>query len=304
MQNVTEENRSLKTEQNHLTSLLKKLAPNNGYNETGISGVTIFRADYPTPPSPCLYDPCIVIVGQGCKKGYLSGEEYQFDEMNYLVLSVSLPLEAEIIEASPESPFLAMIVDIDTNVLGELMMEIEEVITQKEPAPRGVYLSPLTVPLVDSAVRLLNSLLSKSESRILGPSIIREIIYRVLVGKHGDFLYALANRQSRFTHISKVLKMIHNNYSDDFSIDSMADTVFMSASAFHHNFKSVTSLSPLQYLKKIRLHKALLLMRSEGMNASSAAYSVGYSSASQFNREFKKLFGNTPKAEVARLQSL
>ena len=214
---------------------------------------------------------------------------------------MSLPLESDIIHASPESPFLALVVDIDTNVLVELLMEIEEVATQKEPVPRGLYSSPLTVPLVDSSIRLLNSLLSNSESRILGPSIIREIIYRVLIGKHGASLYALGNRQSRFTQISKVLKMIHNNYSENFSVDLMADTVFMSASAFHHNFKSVTSLSPLQYLKRIRLHKALLMMRSEGMNASSAAYSVGYSSASQFNREFKKLFGNTPKAEVTRL---
>jgi AraC-like DNA-binding protein len=168
--------------------------------------------------------------------------------------------------------------------------------------PRGIFATPLHDDLCNAALRLLESLRTPAEARILGPQIVREITYRVLRGPQGDALRAVAARHTHFGQISKALHRMHADYSDSLDVETLARESGMSVSTFHHNFKSVTSSSPLQYLKAIRLHKARLLMVNEGLGAGVAAGRVGYESPSQFSREFKRFFGSSPADEAARIR--
>jgi AraC-like DNA-binding protein len=252
---------------------------------------------------PVVYEPSIVIVGQGKKIGYLGDQVYTYDPFNYLVLSVPLPFECETL-ATPEEPYLSVAVRVDPVTVGELLIEMDDDSGAGIAVPRGICSTPLTDELIGATVRLLECLKTPLDSRILGPQIVREIIYRVLYGEQGGALRALAVRHSRFSQIARVLRRIHTEYDKEFDIEILAGEANMSISTFHHNFKAVTSSSPLQYLKNIRLHKALMLMIRDGLNASAAAGKVGYESASQFSREFKRNFGNSPADEAAKLRGL
>ena len=287
----------------HLAEILGTLATQQGVTPSFLDGVQVFRADHPMPRTPLPYDPSIVIVGQGRKRGYLGDEVYTYDACNYLVLSVPLPLECEI-EASPEKPLLGVKVPVTPTTLGELLLEMDDDVSAGGHVPRGIYSTPLTDELIDATIRLLTCLQSRMDSRILGPSTVREIIYRVLCDKHGAALRAVATRQSNFSQIARILKRMHTEYPSALDVETLARDANMSLSTFHHNFKAVTSTSPLKYLKSIRLHKARVLMVQDGLNVSTAAGHVGYESASQFSREFKRFFGNSPADEIAKMRSM
>lgn len=286
-----------------LVELLDSLATVEGPSPSILEGVQLIRSNRYTPPIPIIYDPCIVIVGQGRKIGYLGDQVYTYDPYNYLVLSVPLPFVCET-KASPAEPLLAVSMQVDPATLGELLMEMDDERVVSGQVPRGMYSTPLTAELIEATVRLLECLRSPADSRILGPQAIREIIYRVLCGEQGGALRAVAARHSRFSQIARVLRLIHTEYHHELNIDALAREAGMSVSSFHHNFKAVTSASPLQYLKSIRLHKARMLMVQDGLNASTAAGRVGYESASQFSREYKRHFGSTPADEAAKRRSL
>jgi AraC-like DNA-binding protein len=287
-----------------MTALLHSLASLEGTHPTVLEGVQLMRVSKPVPRMPVLYEPGIVIVGQGRKRGYLGDQVFIYDAHNYLVLSVPLPFECET-EASPERPLLAMSIRVDLAVLGELLMKMDGAHHSALPAmPQGIYATKLDGKLSESAVRLLECLADPAEARILGPQIAREITYRVLRGQQGGALRAAAHLQSRFGQVNRTVQRIHAEYASDLNVEELADTAGMSASAFHQNFKAVTSTSPLQYLKTIRLHKARMLMVHEGLRAGIAAQRVGYESSSQFSREFKRLFGSSPMEETERVRRM
>jgi AraC-like DNA-binding protein len=286
-----------------LVELLAALATQEGVTPSILEDVRFMRADSSYPRASVVYDQRIVIVGQGRKKGYLGDEMYTYDPYNYLVLATPLPFECET-EASPDKPLLAVSIGVNLAVIGELLVEMEDDSQAWGVAQRGIYSTPLTDELIDATVRLLECLQSPSDSRILGPQIVREITYRVLCGEQGGSLRALAIRHGAFSQIARVLKRIHVEYANALDVETLANEASMSVSAFHHNFKAVTATSPLQYLKSIRLHKARLLMVQDGLNASTAAEQVGYESASQFSREFKRLFGASPADESAKMREM
>ena len=245
-----------------------------------------------------------MIVGQGRKRGYLGDRVFTYDAHNYLVLSVPLPFECET-EASPELPMLAVSIRVNLAVLGELLMKMDGPHGSATPAmPQGIYSTELDVQLSETTVRLLECLGDPGEARILGPQIVREITYRVLCGQQGGALRAAAALHSRFGQVSRTVQRIHAEYARDLTVEELAETAGMSASAFHQNFKAVTSTSPVQYLKTIRLHKARMLMVHEGLRAGMAAGRVGYESSSQFSREFKRLFGASPIEEAERVRRM
>lgn len=290
-------------EKKQLVSLLEKLMTQDGRFPTRIKNVLLFRSSRTSSRHPVASDPGIIIVAQGRKIGYVGEHVYTYDPYNYLVLSVPLPFECSA-EATPEEPFLAVKIIVDALTIGELLMEMDESAPLDGPLPRGIFSSLLTDELIDATIRLLKCLQSPLESRILGSQIVREIIFRVMSGEQGRVLQALAVRYGSFSQIAKVLQRIHLDYSDKLDIESLAKDANMSVSTFHHSFKAVTSESPLQYIKKIRLHKARMLMLHDGFNATTAADRVGYISASQFSREFKRFFGNSPSDEALRLQEI
>ncbi len=211
-----------------------------------------------------------------------------------------LPWEAQILQASPQKPLLAIDIAVESDTLIELMMEMEDDFPPSNHVPRSIYSTPMTNELVEAAFRLLESTLEPNDCRILGPQIKREIIYRVLCGEQGESLRAVTARHSISGQIAKVLNLIHIGYAETLDVKTMAKAANMSVSSFHHNFKKVTSISPLQYLKSIRLHKARIFILQERLNVSTVADKVGYTSLSQFSREFKRFFGFNPSSEIAK----
>jgi len=286
-----------------LVELLGTLATREWFTPSPLEEVCFIRSSKPTPRAPIAYDPSIVIIAQGRKLGYLGGEVYTYDPYNYLVLSVPLPFECETV-ATPEEPLLGVAVRVDAAQVSELLLEMDDSGGPLGKVPRGIYSTPLTEDLICATVRLLECFENERDARILGPSVVREIIYRVLCGEQGGALRALAARHSHFGQIAKVLRRMHTEFDAEFDIATLALEANMSVSSFHNNFKAVTAASPLQYLKSIRLHKARILMVRDGFNASTAASKVGYESASQFSREFKRYFGTTPADEAAKMRTM
>jgi len=248
-----------------------------------------------------MYEPVIVFVGQGCKRSYLGDQVYVYDPSTYFVLSVPLPAECEW-DASPEEPVLVLGIKIDPTTLGELILAMDEPLPPQRELPRAVTTHPLGDQLSSAVIRLLECLKCPLDSRMLGRQIVREIIYRVLREEKDGALRSLANRNGHFMRIARVLTEVHADSARPFTVESMSKRASMSIAAFHHNFKLVAGSSPLQYLKRIRLDRAKRLMLHDGYNASTAAKAVGYESASQFSREFKRQFGVTPMEEVDRLR--
>ncbi len=288
-----------------LARLLNEVAVEEGIHTTPIESVRVARHSEPKARTPVIYEPMIVVIGQGCKRGYLGDTVYVYDPFNYLVLSVPLPVECEW-EATPDEPLLLVTVGVEPTMLGEILLEMDECLLPVERMPRGISTAPLGEELSGAVIRLLECLKRPLDSRVLGRQTVREILYRVLCSEQGGLLRALASRDEHFTRIARVLKDIHTDCAKPFSVEGMAKRAGMSIAAFHQNFKAVTASSPLQYLKRIRLDRAKRLMAHDGHNASAAARAVGYESPSQFSREFKRLFGVTPieEAEQTRVRLL
>ena len=282
-----------------LVPLLSELAEGQGFARSRLEGVKFMRSVTHVPRSPIAYEPCIVIVAQGTKRGHLGGREFVYDANNYLVMTSPMPFECETV-GSPDAPLLGVAIGISPTTVAEILLQLDR--PASPVSPKAVESTAMTEDITEVAARLLESLRSEESARVLGPQIVRELTYRVLCGALGDNLRALAAPHTHFGQITRVLNRIHSDYARAYDMGTLAEEAGMSVSTFHSHFKAVTASSPLQYLKNIRLHKARMLMVQEGANAGVAALRVGYESASQFSREFKRLFGEGPAAEAARLR--
>ena len=273
-----------------------------GSSESRLEGVRFFKSTQPLSRKPMVYDPGICIVAQGRKIGYLGDRKFQYDANNYLVTSVTMPFECETF-ASPEDPLLGLYIDIDMaqlhDLIGRLDLQAEIGQAGEKGLPRGIGPAVMDEDMADAIDRLLKCLQSEAESQILGPGLVREILYRALCGTQAPVLYSLAMHGGAFSQVARALKVMQSDYAKKLDVDKLASAARMSASAFHRAFKEVTSDSPMQYLKKVRLNKAKDLMAQENMKAYIAADRVGYESSSQFSREFKRYFGQSP-AEMIR----
>lgn len=265
------------------------------------------RLMYGTQPggrTPVMYQPGIIFLFSGHKIGYINERVFRYDTNEYLLLTVPLPFECETF-ATPDMPLAGMRINIDILQLQELLMDIgEDEHFQPGSSVSGINSAVLSDEILCAAERLLDVMERPLDARILGRQIVREILYHVLTGPRGEALLALVSRQTHFSMIGRVLKRIESQYTENLSVDQLASEANMSVSAFHHNFKSVTSTSPLQYLKTYRLHKARMMIIHDGMKASAAAIRVGYESPSQFSREFKRYFGVTPGEDAARIRMM
>lgn len=289
-------------EQRDMVTLLQALAPEEGYNLTALPGVRILRSDRPLSRTPVLYDPGIVIVCQGRKRGYFGHQVYLYDEQHYLAVAVPVPFTMET-EATPEHPLLAIYMHLDFQLAAELMIQIDR---HQSPAQENVaqslMSSPMDAALRVSVTRFLETMSQPLEAEILGPALVRELYFRVLTGAQGNALRAALAMQGQFGKIGKALRHIHATYAQPLNLSQLASEAGMSVPTFLNHFKAITHTSPMQYVKSTRLHQARLLMVRQGMTAEAACHAVGYLSASQFNREFKRLFGLTPAAETKRMR--
>ncbi|MCG1039296.1 MULTISPECIES: AraC family transcriptional regulator [Burkholderiaceae] len=285
-----------------MVNLLERLAPNEGYTQSALESVRFMRSNRPLGRTPVLYEPSIVIVCQGRKLGFLGDQIYVYDAQHYLVLSVPLPFSTET-EASESEPMLAVSLRLDLTELADLILMIDQSGCHQQGAPLGILSTPLDGDLADATFRLLRALTSPLDAQVLGPTIVREIGYRVLVGQQGGALRAALAHQGRFGRVAKALRRIHADYAQPLDVSSLANEAGMSVPAFHANFRAVTLTSPIQYIKSTRLHQARLMMIRDGLTAASASARVGYESPSQFSREFKRFFGRSPVEEARDMRA-
>ena len=293
---------AIKLEQ-RMSALLLRLAPREGYTQSHLEGVRFLRADQPVARTPVLYEPSIVIVCQGQKRGYLDDRVYRYDAQHYLVLSVPLPFSSET-DASPEHPMLAVSIRLDMTAVVDLVTALAEAGKYPVEAPQGIVSTPLDEPLQNATVRLLEALSTPLEAKLLAPAIVREMCYRMLIGEQGGAIRAALGHQGQFGRVSRVLRRIHIDYSQPLDVGGLANDAGLSVAAFHTHFKAVTRTSPIQYIKSIRLHQARLMMIRDRLTAAAASARVGYESPSQFNREFKRLFGRSPGEESRSMKTL
>lgn len=278
----------------------------DGPSESRLNGVLLFQETKPIPRRPMVYNPGICIVVQGHKIGYLGGQRFRYDANHYLVTSVTMPFECETF-ASSEEPLRGLYIDIDMGQLRDLIgrMDLQTGIHNggEKTLPLGIGPAVMDEGMLDAVTRLVKCLQSETESQILGPGLVREILFRALGGAQAPVLYALAMHSGTFSQMARVLKVMQSDYARKLDVEQLADTAHLSISAFHRAFKEITSDSPMQYLKKIRLAKARDLMVQESTKAYIAADKVGYESPSQFSREFKRHFGQSPAEMVRELRA-
>ncbi|WP_426177307.1 AraC family transcriptional regulator N-terminal domain-containing protein [Pseudomonas sp. TWRC1-2] len=280
-----------------IIELMGILAPVEGYNLTALDDVRFLRSNRPLHRVPVLYDPGIVIVCQGCKRGFLGEDIYLYDAQHYLVVSVPVPFTMET-EASEEEPMLAVYLRLDFTLAAEWMVALDDFPDLVEAKPRGMYSSPMDEPLSESLLRFLEVMRVPMDAQLLGPSLVREIYYRILTGAQGGSMRAALNQQGQFGKVARAIRKIHGCYHQHLDVEALAAEARMSVPSFHAHFRTVTDTSPMQYLKSTRLHQARLLMLRNDITAATACARVGYESASQFSREFKRFFGRTPQAEI------
>jgi AraC-like DNA-binding protein len=284
-----------------LAELLTELVvTGEGFLPSRLPGVRLMRSSETYPSTPVSYEPSIIFIAQGRKVGRLGDRVFRYDPGSYLVLSVPLPFECETIGTRDE-PLLGLSVRVNPALVAELLLEEDALPTPPSLTPDAIGSVPLTSDLLDAAERLARCLRSPAEARILGPQIVREITYRVLCDRQGPALRALAAPQSHFAQIARALRRIHTEFAETIDVAHLAREAGMSLSTFHAHFKAVTAHPPQRYLQKTRLHKAHTLMIS-GVAVAEAAHRVGYESPSQFSREFKRLFGGTPREVTVRSQ--
>lgn len=269
--------------------------------ETTIPGLGLRRFTAPSETTNYMHEPSICLVAQGAKRVFLGEDEYVYDDHHYLITSVGLPVVAQITEASPDKPYLGLILKLDLRELAQLMVASSLPISRVQQAGRGIAVSKLSVPLLNAFERLIDLLDGPSDIPVLAPLVQREILYRLLMSDQGPRLRQIATAGSHSHQIARTLDWLKDNFSKPLRVDELASSAGMSTSTFHHHFRTMTAMSPLQYQKWIRLHEARRLMLTEHQDATSAAFQVGYESPSQFSREYSRLFGAPPLRDIKRL---
>ncbi|MEH1791566.1 AraC family transcriptional regulator [Nostoc sp.] len=275
----------------------------NGFHKTAIEQLEFQRESSVSTTLQGVCEPILAILVQGKKEALLGEETYCYGAAQYLVVSVDLPLSAFIVEATPEQPYLGFKLNLDPRELCDIITAQTSLIEGKNNSVRGLFVSTVDIPLLDCALRLTRLLDIPQHIPILAPLIIREIYYRLLMGEQGEAVRQIATSGSNMQRIAEVIKLIKADLTKPMRVEELAGQASMSLSSFHHHFKSVTSMSPLQYQKQLRLLEARRLMLAENSDAANAAYQVGYESQSQFSREYSRMFGAPPMRDIERLRT-
>ncbi|MBZ6457164.1 AraC family transcriptional regulator [Pseudomonas fluorescens group sp.] len=268
-----------------------------------IPGLGFYRREQPASPVVCMVEPCIVLVAQGAKQLWAGGEGYPYDTSRFLVTSLDIPANSEVLVASPERPCLGLTFKLDLRILAELIAQSELPPARERSVLKGVGIGTVTQGMLASFARLVALLDEPEAIAVLAPLIQREIHYRLLKSDQASRLRQICSVDGQGYRIAKAIDWLKLNYDVALRVDELAARVQMSAATFHHHFRQLTAMSPLQYQKWLRLNEARRLMLNEHQDVSSAAFKVGYESPSQFSREYSRLFGMPPKRDVAALRA-
>lgn len=272
--------------------------------ETAISGLLLYRHEKPTELRSALYEPCICLVAQGAKRVLLGDDAFVYDSRHYLITSVHLPTMVQIYEASREKPCLGLVLKLDQREMAELVADSNLPPPRTQRSSRGMATGEVAAALLGAFQRLVDLLSEPKDIPILAPVFQREIIYRLLVGDQGARLRQIASAGSQSHQIARAIDVLKGSFSQPLRIDDLARQVSMSTSTFHHHFRQLTAMSPLQYQKTLRLNEARRLMLNERLDAATASFQVGYESPSQFSREYSRQFGAPPLKDIMKLRQV
>lgn len=289
-----------------LVRWIARATPEDGTVEP-LPGLHLTRSSTPTEPLHAVSEPSVCVIAQGSKQLLLGDSLYRYDPAHYLLVTVDLPVVAQVFDASPERPYLSMRLELDPALVSSVMLDAGSLAAPRTPRSghddvRGIDVSPLDAKLLDAMVRLVQLIDSPEEASVLRPLITREIVFRLLVGEQGNRLRHVARLGSQTDRIAEAVERLRRDFDQPLRIESLARELGMSESVFYHHFKAVTTLSPLQFQKHLRLQEARRILLCEDVDAATAGYRVGYEDASQFSREYKRLFGEPPMRDVERLR--
>lgn len=280
-----------------ICKLIDTLIPGEGTIKDIVEGVDIFKISQSQEKMKICYEKGIVFILQGKKEINLEESILTYDHNNYLILSLPTPLECRVF-ATNDKPILGLRMYANQKIINELLFDSEISFQYQNESKPGIYTEALNAQLIDSLSRLIHCVKDEQDSKVLAPLYIKEILYFVLKSPHGYALNFISYHNDTFYKISQIAENIYENYQEKYDVNTLAKLANMSASSFHSTFKEITGLPPIQYIKKVKLHKARELLLYQKITAKSAAYEVGYESLSQFNREYKRMFGVTPKSKA------
>lgn len=291
-----------------LVDLVSSQLSEPGLQETAINGLSLFRSDSSTTCQWGVCEPSLCFVIQGTKSIRFGDQEILFQPLTYLVNNVHLPVLARTLDVSPEKPYLGVKMAVQPEEVSELILEFGNRLVDPDEDPLcsevscGLCRTRMGDDIQAALERLLMLLNKPDDIPVLAPMARREILYRALSGELGPMIRKFATTDSQAHRISQVITILQERYTERLRASELAEGANMSESALFHTFKKVTRMSPLQFQKKLRLHEARRLMLAEGLEAASASYRVGYESPSQFSREYSRLFGAPPRADVSKLR--
>jgi AraC-like DNA-binding protein len=303
LQQVEREAHRAQTNRDELVERIARAIPEDGVVQP-LKGLHLHRSSSLKEPVHSVSDPAFCVIAQGSKEVFLGNERYQYDPAHYLLFTAELPVVSQVIEASPERPYLSLRLDLDPTLVGSVMVEAGHSSPPNHADVRAINASSLDASLLDAVVRLVRLIDTPTEARVLAPLVTREIVYRLLTGEQSGRLRHIAVLGGYTSPIARAIERLRKNFDQSLRIDDVAREIGMSVSGFHHHFKAVTAMSPLQFQKQMRLQEARRLMLGEHLDAASAGYRVGYDDASHFNREYKSLFGLPPMRDVERLREV
>lgn len=296
---------TLRPYQQAMADVIAQSVPDTADWETPIENLLFFRREEPTQPDFCLIEPSVVLVVQGTKQMLIGGEAFPYNTSNFLITSLDLPASSQVLEASEEQPCLGLVLKLDIRILAELISQGILPPSKSRSAGatnKSVGLGTMTPNIIEPLKRLLDLINEPDAVSVLAPLIQREIHYRLLLSDQTSLLRQIASVDSQSHRISKTIDWLKMNYASQLRVEELAAMVQMSPPTFHHHFRQLTSMSPLQYQKWLRLSEAKRKMLNDHLDASSAAFQVGYESPSQFSREYSRLFGMPPKRDIEQLR--
>jgi AraC-like DNA-binding protein len=288
--------------QHELGKLIERFAGQDGVHPTSIPSLFFIRESIITEPISRVNEPSFCIIVQGEKEVWLGEECFRYGPGNYIVASVDLPVTGQVIRASSESPYLALKLEFTPSEILEVINDSEIQSGQKKNAKRAMFISEVEPSLLNAVIRLASLSDNPKHIPILAPLFKKEILYWILQGPNGEALEQMAVEGSNALRIRNVIEHIVRNYEKTFRIEDLAEIANMSAASFHRHFKEVTAMSPIQFQKQLRLQEARRLLLAESSDIADVAFRVGYESQSQFSREYSRMFGFSPRADINRLR--
>ncbi|MEK5373524.1 AraC family transcriptional regulator [Paenibacillus sp. FSL P2-0173] len=289
-------------QQQELTELIERHSLQNSTKETAVPSLFFYQHSSITEPAYRVYKPSFCVVVQGLKEILLAQERFEYGPSNYLIASMNLPVIGQIIKASADSPYLSLKLEFTQNQILEVLNDCDIKVTSKDNAKRALFVGRMESSIQDAVLRLARLLDTPGEIPFLAPLYTREILYRLLQGPYGVELAQIAVEGSSTYRIREAIDHIVRNWDQSFRIEDLADTASMSVSSFHRHFKEVTAMSPIQFQKQLRLQEARRILLAESADAADVAFRVGYESSSQFSREYSRMFGAPPRADIKRLK--